>query len=69
MPQNAIFFLSPYQQIWININRSVSESSNYEKLIGITIDIDFTFKQHINSLCRKASQKLHALFRISQYLS
>ena len=69
MPQNAIFFLSPYQQIWININRSVSESSNYEKLIGITIDIDFTFKQHINSLCRKATQKLHALFRISQYLS
>ena len=69
MPLNAIFFLSPYQQIWININGSVNESSNCEKLIGITIDIDFTFKQHINSLCRKATQKLHALFRISQYLS
>ena len=28
-----------------------------------------TFEEHINTLCRKASQKLHALSRISQYLS
>ena len=30
---------------------------------------DFTFKEHINTLCRKASLKLYVLSRISQYLS
>ena len=63
------FFLSHYQHILININGSVIESSNSEKLLGITIDSDFTFEEHINTLCRKASQKLYALSRITQYLS
>ena len=63
------FFLSPYQHTLININGSVITRSNSEKLLGITIDSDFTFEEHINTLCRKASQKLHALSRISQYLS
>ena len=63
------FFLSPYQHSSINIDGSVIKSSNFEKLLGITIDSDFTFEEHINTLCQKASQKLHALSRISQYLS
>ena len=58
-----------YQHTSININGSVNKSSNSEKLLGTTIDSDFTFEEHINTLCRKASQKLHALSRISQYLS
>ena len=45
------------------------ESSNSEKLLGITIHSDFTFKEHINTLYRKASQKLHAFSKILQYLS
>ena len=63
------FFLSPYQHTSISINGSVIKSSNFEKLLGITIDSDFTFEEHINTLSRKATQKLHALSRISQYLS
>ena len=63
------FFLSPYQHTSININGSVIKSSNSGKLLRITIDSDFTFEEHINTLCRKASQKLHALPRISQYSS
>ena len=62
-------FSSPHQHTLININGSVIKSSNSEKLLGITIDSDFTFEEHINKLWRKASQKLHALSRISQYLS
>ena len=69
MAQNAIFFLSLYQQTSININGSVIKSSNSQKLFGITINSDFTFEGNINTLCRKASQKLHSLSRISQYLS
>ena len=63
------FFLSPYQHTSISINGSVIKNSNSGKLLRITIDSDFTFEEHINTLCRKASQKLHALPRISQYLS
>ena len=70
MLQNTIF-LSPYQHTSINIKSALSviKSSNSEKILGITIDSDFAFGEHINMLCRKASQKLHALSRISQYLS
>ena len=58
------FFLSPDQHTLININGSVINSSNSEKLLEITIDSDFTFEAS-----RKANQKLHALARISQYSS
>ena len=40
-----------------------------KKLLGVTIDSNFTFEEQINSLCPKSSQKLHELSRISQYLS
>ena len=62
-------FLSRYKHNSINIIVSVIKSSNSEKLLGITTDSDFTFEEHINMLCQKASQKLHALSRISKYLS
>ena len=35
----------------------------------VTIDSNFTFEEYINNLCRKSSQKIHALPRISHYLS
>ena len=63
------FFLSPYQHTSININGSVIKNSDSEKLLGITIDSNVTFEEHINTLCQKASEKLHALSRISQNLS
>ena len=63
------FFLSPYQSATINIDGSIIKKSNSQKLLGVTIDSNFTFEEHINNLCRKASKKLHALSRISHYLS
>ena len=45
------FFLPPYQLTSININGSVIKSRNSEKLLGIAIDSDFTFEEHINTLC------------------
>ena len=44
------------------------ETSNYKKLLGIDIDSNFSFKHYINKICRKASQKLHAFFRITKYI-
>ena len=43
-----------------NINQFAITSSKNEKLLGISIDTRLSFENHITSLCKKASQKLHA---------
>ena len=40
-----------------------------EKLLGIKIDDKLSFDEHVNGLCRKASQKLHALSRVSHFMN
>ena len=61
--------LSPYQPIPVNIKGSITENSICENLLGIHIDSNFSFEYYINRICRKASQKLHALFRVAKYNS
>ena len=62
-------FVSPYEPVSLNVRGSTIESSSCEKLLGIFIDSNLTFEYHINRICRKTSQKLHALSRISNYIS
>ena len=45
------------------------ESEDEQELLGILIDSNLTFENHINNLCKKASQKLNALARISTYMT
>ena len=40
-----------------------------EKLLGINMNNELNFNKHVSSLCKKASQKLHALSRLSKYMS
>ena len=44
------------------------KNSDYEIILGITIEQKLTFTKHIKSLCKKVGQKLCALLRISPYL-
>ena len=44
-------------------------NSQTEKLLGITVDNKLTFKPHVANLCYKASQKLHALSRVGNYMN
>ena len=37
------------------------------KLLEVKFDSYLSFENHVTSLCKKASQKLHALTRISRY--
>ena len=39
-----------------------------EKLLGVKFDSNLSFENHVTSLCKKASQKLHALERILHYM-
>ena len=43
--------------------------SDSEKLLGVIIDNKLDFTEHFNTVCKKASLKLHALNRISRFLS
>ena len=63
------FFLLPYKPITIKIKESAIESSNSENLLGVTINSKLSFDDHITILCRKTSQKLHALSRVASYMS
>ena len=38
------------------------------KLLGINIDDQFNFNEHISILCYKAAMQLHALSRLQKYL-
>ena len=44
------------------------KNSTEEKLLGVKFDSNLSFESHVTSLCKKASQKLHALARISHYM-
>ena len=69
LPNVIYLFVFPYQNVLVNIKGSIIESSNCEKLLGIYIDSNFSFKYHVNRTCRKTSQKLYALSRIAKYIS
>ena len=50
----------------INVGNEMVHASTFVKLLGITIDYKLNFTEHINNICRKASQKFHALARVAK---
>ena len=53
----------------LNFNNLIIESSKEVGILGIKIDKNLNFNNHIKSICRKAGQKLSALLRISSNLN
>ena len=53
----------------INVDNYTIVNSNCVKLLGIKIDSKLKFDAHVEGICKKASQKLHALGRVSKYMS
>ena len=55
------------ENVALNIkNETITNSSN-QKLLGILFNNKFDFDEHVTSLCRKSSQKLNALARVTHY--
>ena len=52
----------------VAIGKSTIKESEYEKLLGVTFDKKLSFTKHVQDLCKKAHQKLHALARLSNYI-
>ena len=61
--------LSGNSRATATIDNSYIESEEQQVLLGITIDSNLTFENHINSICKKARQKLNALARIAPYMN
>ena len=56
------------EKYFIEIENYKIPNSICEKLLGINIDNKLSFDYHVAGLCSKASQKLHALSRISHFM-
>ena len=57
------------ENIFTVINGINTFAKKSVKLLGINIDNRLTFQDHILDLCKKANLKLHALARISHFMS
>ena len=68
--KDKLQFLAPKLggDISIDIDGKDIVGKKVVKLLGIKIDSNLRFDDHVSSLCKKASQKLHALARISTYM-
>ena len=66
-----LMFLSKYGHIEKNmsVDRKLINSSDTVELLGITLDKNVNFKQHIQNNCRKANIKTKALLRIKKFLN
>ena len=51
-----------------NVDGSMIKSSQKEILLGINLDSELKFEDHVNFMCKKASQKLYALSRIAPFM-
>ena len=53
----------------LNIGNDYISNSSYQKILGVYFDNKLDFNTHVSKLCRKASQKLHALARVSNLMT
>ena len=65
---NLLVFGSKGDVASVSISGPFIQESDEEKLLGLTLDRRLNFKNHVSNLCKKASQKLHALARVSKYM-
>ena len=65
----VIFLGINNENLRLNIDGNIINSTNTVKLLGVTIDDKLCFHPHIKELCKKANQKTMALLRIRKYLT
>ena len=55
-------------RVTVTIRNSTIDESDYEKLLGVAFDRKLSFRKHVEDVCKKVNQKLHALARLSTYI-
>ena len=65
---HLMIFREKSNEVSVKIGEANVKESKEEKLLGKIFDQTLRFKQHVKTLCKKASQGPHALARISCYM-
>ena len=61
--------MSTFTPISIKVKDYIIKDSDYEKLLGVTVDANLNFNCHLETILKKASKKVHVLARITPYMS
>ena len=68
-PGKSQLLLTSKDEASIRIDDIDIKNSSSKKLLRVFIDDKLTFNEHVSQLCKKASNKLHALARTSKYMT
>ena len=60
--------LSADEILKVNIGAALLSGGKCEKFLGVKIDNKLSFDEQIGSICKKASEKLNALSRVTKYM-
>ena len=67
-PDKCHLVLSKNENFEANINENRISNARFEKLLRVIFDSQLNFNHHISKICKTASNKLHALARVSHYM-
>ena len=67
-PDKCHFLLTKNDNFEVNINENRISNTRFEKRLGLTFYNQLNFNQHLSKISKTASNKLHALARISPYM-
>ena len=54
------------EHLWVKVGEHKLWESYQEKLLGLTIDKNLNFNEHLSNVCKKASKKVTALARLAK---
>ena len=57
------------EMLWIQVGEQIIWESRQERLLGVTVDKELKFAQHVENLCKKAGAKVTALGRLVNIVS
>ena len=63
------FLMSTLTPISIKVKDYVIKNSDNEKLLGVSVDTNLNLTCHLENILKRGSKKVHALARITSYLS
>ena len=68
-PDKCHLLISKNENFEANINKNRISNTRFEKLLGVTFDNQLNFNHHISNMCKAASNKSHALCRVSHCIN
>ena len=56
------------EHLWVRVGNELIWESKSEKLLGVTVDNELKFNDHLSNVCKKAGSKVTALARVVRIL-